>query len=281
MLRFLACVDFLAFIVTDDVELVLAGLIDKVRRLVHVVPDSGDAVVGVSAMQVAPPAARFRQSVIDKHTVARPDSRHKQIAIATALEVVFLQALIEGVIASRCQLSRFGCLTPGSTIVTTFTPCRPVSRSSALDRKRSLIEGEDAIAVHVIDVEMNHVERQIAFAILVHNFFDHRVGIIAPAALLITQRPERRQRHVAGEIGITAEDLFDRWPIERSSSSSRRLQRQTTLAAATTCRNRNNCDSCCRKRFRRRCRFAVRYRTGWFDRSDLCLQCNRVYRNSS
>src|ERR1044072_7632905 len=61
---------------------------------------------------------------------------------------------------------------------------------------------------------MHDVERQVAFAILVHHFFNHRVGIITPATLLIAERPERRQRHVAREIGVTPENLLDRWTME-------------------------------------------------------------------
>ena len=74
--------------------------------------------------------------------------------------------------------------------------------------KPFLIEREDPIAVHVIDVEMNDVEWQISFAILVYNFFNHRVGIVTPAALLIAESPKRRQRHVARQVSVAAEDLF-------------------------------------------------------------------------
>jgi len=80
--------------------------------------------------------------------------------------------------------------------------------------KSFLIESEDAITVHVVDVEMHYVERQVALAILVHNFFNHRIRIVAPATLLIAERPERRHRHVAREVRVAAEDLFDRWTVE-------------------------------------------------------------------
>src|SRR4030095_4148901 len=55
---------------------------------------------------------------------------------------------------------------------------------------------------------MHNVERQIALAILFHHLFDHRVRVVAPAALLITKCPERRQRHVACEFSVAAEDLL-------------------------------------------------------------------------
>ena len=41
------------------VALVAACLVDEVRWLVHVIPDSGDTVVCVRTMKVAPPTPRF------------------------------------------------------------------------------------------------------------------------------------------------------------------------------------------------------------------------------
>ena len=44
-----------SFVVADYVHLILAGLIDEVGRLVHVIPDSSYAVVGIGTVQTAPP----------------------------------------------------------------------------------------------------------------------------------------------------------------------------------------------------------------------------------
>ena len=91
--------DATMFVVTDDVQLVLSRLIDEVRWLVHVSPDASDAVVGVHAMQITPPATRLGQSVVDENTLTGPDSRHKQVAVAAALEEVSLEPLFENEIA--------------------------------------------------------------------------------------------------------------------------------------------------------------------------------------
>src|SRR5882672_3194092 len=82
-------------------------------------------------------------------------------------------------------------------------------------RKSFSVESENAIPAHVIDVEMNYVQRQIALAILAHHSFNHCVGVVTPAALLIAQRPQRRQRHVTGKVGIPADDFLDRGPTEQ------------------------------------------------------------------
>ena len=77
------------------------------------------------------------------------------------------------------------------------------------------VESEDAITLHVIYVQMNHIQRQIALAILAHNLFDHGVRIIAPATLLIAQRPHWRHRRVAGQIRIACQNLFHRGSVEK------------------------------------------------------------------
>src|SRR5437762_4677241 len=66
-----------------------------------------------------------------------------------------------------------------------------------------------------MNVEVDDVKRKIALAILPHYFFDDRFRIVAVATLLHAQRPKRRHRHVPGQISIAAENLFDRWPIEK------------------------------------------------------------------
>src|SRR2546421_145995 len=60
--------------IAAHIDLVLAGLIDEIRRLVHVVPNTCDSVVRVRAMKIAPPASRIRKSEVDKDTVAGPYS---------------------------------------------------------------------------------------------------------------------------------------------------------------------------------------------------------------
>src|SRR5205807_3060028 len=94
----------LAFIVTDYIELVLAGLIDKIRWLVHIVPDPRNAIVGVRAMQIAPPAPRLRQSKIDEDTVAGPDPGIEELATLATLKIVSLLSLIEDIVTLTLRL---------------------------------------------------------------------------------------------------------------------------------------------------------------------------------
>ena len=69
---------------------------------------------------------------------------------------------------------------------------------------------EDAISVHVIDVEINDVRRDLvlskSFRDLAHAFF----RIVRPSRLLVPQGPDRRQGHAACETRVVFEDLFGR-----------------------------------------------------------------------
>src|SRR6185436_17817683 len=81
-------------------------------------------------------------------------------------------------------------------------------------RETGSIPGEHAIALHVVNIKMNDVEWQSVFAILADNFFNHRVGIRAPAALLVTQRPQWRHGHVPGEVRVSIQNLLERRSVE-------------------------------------------------------------------
>src|SRR6266699_5001754 len=61
---------------------------------------------------------------------------------------------------------------------------------------------------------MNYIQRQISLAILFYNLLHHFIGVVTPATLLITERPSWRQRHVPRKVGVTAENLLNRWSIK-------------------------------------------------------------------
>src|SRR5262245_1514519 len=134
-------------------------------------------------MQVAPPTPRIGYCVINEDALARPNARYKEITVAATLEVVSLQPLFEGEITIAGAVGSWLVLHAGiddrdeldSLLPQFFRECFGI-------RETRGIESEDAIAEHVVDVEMNHVEREIAFAILARNVLDHRVGIVTPAA---------------------------------------------------------------------------------------------------
>src|SRR5689334_20211588 len=62
---------------------------------------------------------------------------------------------------------------------------------------------------------MDRVERQIRLAVSARDILDHRGGIIAPAALLIAERPTRRQRRAPGQLGVARQHVAKRGPAEK------------------------------------------------------------------
>src|SRR6266496_1452340 len=202
---------FLAFIITNDVALILAGLIYEVRWLVHVVPDTGNAVIQVGAVQVAPPAACLGNGEIDKDTLTRPYLWNEQLSILASLEIALLLTLFKDVIGlilwrqlGWCRI-RGGLLRSRGLKFDSWVDNRhqldsllaQVFHKLSRVGKSLLVPGEHAIAFHVVDVQMDHIEWQISLTILARNSFHHLVRIVTPTALLVSEGPERRQRHVA------------------------------------------------------------------------------------
>jgi hypothetical protein len=61
---------------------------------------------------------------------------------------------------------------------------------------------------------MQDIQRQVFGPVAAHDFLRCRIRIVAPAALLIPQRPLRRHGQVAGKIGVASQDLLDRRTLE-------------------------------------------------------------------
>ncbi len=59
--------------------------------------------------------------------------------------------------------------------------------------------GKVAVAVHVVDVEVQHVERNLARPKLTRQLAHLRLAAVAPARLVIAERPQRRHRRASGK----------------------------------------------------------------------------------
>src|ERR1041385_2341035 len=90
----------LAFIIADHITLIAAGLIDKIRGLVHVVPDARDSVVGVSPMKIAPPFACVGFGEGNEDAITRPNSGNEKLTAFAMLKIISGETLIKNVIGS-------------------------------------------------------------------------------------------------------------------------------------------------------------------------------------
>ncbi len=161
-----------AFVVTDHVELVLAGLIDKIGGFVHVVPNSSHAVVCVCAVQVAPPAPGLGQSVVDENTFAGPDFGNEQLTTPAMLKIILLHPFVENVVALTLRLQFRVCRFTGRGILCWrlilhagiynrnqlhALAAQPGGEFFGIRKARG-VKREDSISLHVIDVQMDDVQ---------------------------------------------------------------------------------------------------------------------------
>ena len=78
-------------------------------------------------------------------------------------------------------------------IVTVLNPaCGQVAHQPAGIGEADRTPGEHAIAAHVVNVEVNHVAGDAAGAELLGQVAHDGVGVVAPATLVVAQRPARR-----------------------------------------------------------------------------------------
>src|ERR1700733_8310429 len=89
-----------------------------------------------------------------------------------------------------------------------------IRNESGKVRKSLGIDGERSILVLVVNVEVEHVGRNLVGAQTVRDFPHLRFGNIAISGLLKSQRPKRRQRRRSRQVGVAFQHLFRGWPIE-------------------------------------------------------------------
>src|SRR6266851_5236257 len=175
-------------------------------------------------MKITPPFARLRKSVVDKNTLTGPYLRYEKFPVSAMLEVVLFQALVKNVVTlvlrSQFRISRIGDLLFCSRRVRLVFDTR-IHNGDHLNAllyellvhllwpgEALRVPGKHAVTVHVVDVQVHYVERQIPLSVLTDNPFNHRIWVITPAALLISKRPQRRKRHVARQLCVPTEDLL-------------------------------------------------------------------------
>ena len=77
-------------------------------------------------------------------------------------------------------------------------------------REPLAVPGEHAVAVHVVDVEVEHVARDLACAELARDR-EHLVRAhVRPPRLLVAERPQRRHRRAAGQRRVAVEHVGGR-----------------------------------------------------------------------
>src|SRR5258706_6806584 len=126
------------------------------RRLVHVVPDAGDASLQQHALTLAPPGSDLRAAKVWEGAVARPDDAGEERAIGAPHEVVARQPLAERRVGGIHLHPRIEDRDDFEALLREIAD-EPARRGKAAGR-----EGEDAIAVHIVYVEPERVAGDLA-----------------------------------------------------------------------------------------------------------------------
>ena len=71
-----------------------------------------------------------------------------------------------------------------------------------------LIHRENHLPVHVLEIRPEHIERDVILVVLAHDLADHGEGFVAPAALMVTEAPKRRNVASADVLVVALEDFL-------------------------------------------------------------------------
>ncbi len=116
--------------------------------------------------------------------------------------------------------------------------------------KTLVIPGERLVVVLVMNIQPDDVGGNFLLAERVGHQPHAGFGIIAVTALVIAQRPERRQRHPPGQCGVTLNDFFRVRAVDEIiiQIAARRAESQQSLVVHG--QRQKNCARCCREIFR-------------------------------
>ena len=174
------------------------------RRLIHVVPEAGGAHGDEILVEAAPPVAHAREREIGENAVPGPYLANINRAIGIFDERIILgprvvrHVAVVGVFLDVQVGDQDRVKALGAKIRNHFLE----------GGKVFAIDGEGGIALLIVNVQVDDIGGDFLVAQSFHNFADARLGIIAIAALLVTERPERGQRRSAGHGRVLLDDFF-------------------------------------------------------------------------
>ena len=188
---------------------VLEGLLQRLlriedRRLVHIVPEALDALIQQHFIVVAEPAARVGVEHIGEVDAPRPDARHEGLAVLLRAEIAVLDAFLVDVVA---RLDLDARVDDGHKMHALRLHLGGQLRQIG---ERLGVDGEVLVAVHIVDVKADGIQRDAVVAVTRHNAAHLVGGHVAPTALACAERPFRRDVAAAGQSAQAVHDAGQR-----------------------------------------------------------------------
>ena len=212
--------------------------------LVHVVPEAGDAVVDEVFVERSPPFAGDLAGEVGEDRGAGPDDADVDGAVGIFDEVVAGDA---GVVGGVAGVGEVGDVQVGDGDDVKVLSVRGRGSSGEKCGNCCRIDGEGAVLVLVVDVEIDGVGGDMVGAEAVGDLHDAGLGIVAVTRLLEAERPERRQRRRAGEPGVGFDDVFGIGAVDEVVVDGAVRCAEGVLAREPRGRSRRRCARCCRR----------------------------------
>ncbi len=153
------------------------------RGLVHVVPNAREARPHVLGVELAPPRARLLSDEVRERRVAGPHLADVDVAAFGATQDVALERLVEHPVPGLVLDARVDDRDDSEAVVAEA----PEHADGVGEPVR--VPGEDAVAVHVLDIEPQHVARDGVVAVALRDRLNGVLGVAVPAGLVVSQRP--------------------------------------------------------------------------------------------
>ena len=175
---------------------ILRQLATETCRLIHIIPYTVHTDVDQKLMVFSPPVAYFAASKIRIICISRPNliDIGSSLCIGRKISVFFAfftHKIVRIDFGSRINdRNRFKALF--------FYFRNQIPRFSVL----CIIPCKHTIPIHIINVKMNGITRNIQITEMFCHITDIFCALIAPAALLVSKRPSLRQRCPPGQICI-------------------------------------------------------------------------------
>ena len=152
-------------------------------RLVHIVPHPGHAKVYQIFLLFLPPPAHFRIAEIREYRVSRPHHVDVDFSLRRGGKIAVLYTLLVDIIILFHLYPR---VNDGNSFDSHFLQ---IGNHLPLVPVGFLIPCKNLIVIHVVNVKMNAVAGNFIFLKLCGNIPDFILGLVAPAGLMVAQRP--------------------------------------------------------------------------------------------
>ena len=176
-------------------------------RFVHIIPESVNSLIQQEFIFQAEPAAGLGIQHIRKVDPPRPHGCHKVISFLVFTEISFFHPFFVDRITF---LNFYACVNNRYQVDMLFLHFFDKSWEI---RKGFLIQSKVFKTFHIVDIQINAVQRDVQFPVSLFNFPDVLFRLITPAALAESKSPFGRNIAAADHLAELTDDVFQIFSI--------------------------------------------------------------------